>query len=211
MTREQHVRDALARFLSALRRDTDAHLQTLSAELIQVLRGEDSSPAGAAGRLVAGIRRIDDATTLRGVLDALAAAAAEHVRPSSVLLIERAAVRPYRQDGYAAERAPGETTVTGAADVARAIAAQAAVLVRSGDDPQAPPFLRVPDGSVGLLMPIVVAGQVVAMVHGEGDRRHDTDANLPEWAALVESLARHAAAKLENVTSKRTAEALGAH
>ncbi|MCC7008611.1 MAG: hypothetical protein IT184_07325 [Acidobacteria bacterium] len=205
MSREQQVRDALARFLAAVRTATDTHLDTLSHELIAVLRADAPSGGEGAAQLVEAVRRLDEATTLRGVLDALAAGTADHVTRSAVLLVDRAVARPYRQAGFPPERVPAEVRAAESAGVARAIAAQAATLVRAGDDPHAPPFMQIPAGDVALLMPVVVAQQVVALVDAEGPA---AGMATPGWAALVESLTRHASAKLENVTSKRTVEVL---
>lgn len=210
MSREQQVRDALARFLAAVRKATDSHLATLSTELIAILRTDAPAGGDGAAELLAGMREIDDATSLRGVLDALAAGAARHAADSGVLLVDRAMARPYRYDGFAPDRAPVDTSVGESGTLARAMAAQAAVIAHGGDDPAAPAFLSPPDGHVLLLVPIVVAQQVVAMAHAGGPAAGPPGSRtMPDWAAFVEALARHASAKLENVTSKRTVEVLG--
>jgi hypothetical protein len=209
MSRDQHVRDALARFLAAVRQATDTHLHTLSDELLAIVRAEGAPDADGATHLVAGIRLIDEATTLRGVLDALAASMAQHAPRTGVLLVDRAEAKPYRHAGFPPDRTPAQTTAGQSGVLARAIASQVAALGYPGDDPNAPAFLRVPDAQVQLLMPIVVAHQVVAVVHAEGAASAgDRDRQPPDWAALVETLGRHASAKLENVTSKRTVEVL---
>jgi hypothetical protein len=68
--------------------------------------------------------------------------------------------------------------------------------------------MRVATGHLGLLMPIAVAGSVVALVYAEGPDRQADQPGAPVWAEQVEVLVRHTAARLENVTSKRTVEVL---
>src|SRR6185295_5968000 len=99
MSREQQVRDAIDRFIAQLRQDMDAHLEELSSELLQIVRGDmrtsrtdleraaiEVARAVAKGgtharhdlisRVVIAVRRLDDAVTLGGVLDALVDGAA---------------------------------------------------------------------------------------------------------------------------------------
>ena len=209
MSREQQVRDALARFLSQLRKTTDTNFEILTTDLIAILRGDLAQNDEAPARLVAAIRRLDAASTLRGVLDALAAGAADHAARSVVLLVEQGVARVYRHQGFAAERQPVEVAAGSSATLASAIVSQGMVLVHPGDDPRGPAFVRVPTANMGIAMPIVVALQVVAVIYAEGPENQTAgDSSAPGWTSLVEALARHAAARLENVTSKRTVEVL---
>ena len=57
-------------------------------------------------------------------------------------------------------------------------------------------------------MPLVVGGQVVALVHAEGPDRREADPHASAWVEHVEVLVRHSSARLENVTSLRTVEVL---
>src|SRR6187399_1671083 len=100
MSREQQVRDAIERFLSHVRQQTDTHLAALSTDLLGIVKGDartaDAGLEGAAievaravakggsharhdliSRVVVAMRRLDDATTLRAIFDALVDGAAE--------------------------------------------------------------------------------------------------------------------------------------
>jgi hypothetical protein len=71
-----------------------------------------------------------------------------------------------------------------------------------------PVFMRVAPGHTGLVMPLVVAQHVVALVYAEGEDRQADQVGAPVWTEQVEVLVRHAASRLENVTSQRTVEVL---
>jgi hypothetical protein len=61
----------------------------------------------------------------------------------------------------------------------------------------------------GLVVPIVVAGSVVALLYAEGpERQAGASAAASLWTEHVEVLVRHASSRLENVTSRRTVEVL---
>jgi hypothetical protein len=68
--------------------------------------------------------------------------------------------------------------------------------------------MRVPSGQVGLILPVVVQREAVAVVYADGADRESEQAGAPVWTEQIEVLVRHASARLENVTSQRTVEAL---
>src|SRR5688572_5716371 len=129
MSREELIRDAVDRFAARVRQDTDARLQTLAGELLEVL-GDDASTgrvgveraaievARALARggnharhdlissVIGAIRRLDGATTLRGILDALAHGAASETVRIAVFLVDGGTLRSYRHYGYKPEEAP---------------------------------------------------------------------------------------------------------
>jgi transcriptional regulator with GAF, ATPase, and Fis domain len=73
-------------------------------------------------------------------------------------------------------------------------------------DPHLPYFMRMPPDHVGIAVPIIVGGEVVGVLYADGhDRRAD---HAAVWPEQVELLVRHAALRLENVTSVRTVEVL---
>jgi hypothetical protein len=59
-----------------------------------------------------------------------------------------------------------------------------------------------------LIAPLAVGGDVVAVLYAEGAERPSEQEEAAVWAEEVELLVRHAAARLENVTSERTVAAL---
>jgi hypothetical protein len=68
--------------------------------------------------------------------------------------------------------------------------------------------MRVPAGHVGVIVPLVVGQEVVAIIYVEGPERAGGQPGEPVWAEQVEVLVRHASARLETVTSLRTVEVL---
>lgn len=234
MSREQQVRDAVERFLARVRQDTDARLEMLGAELLQILSGDgstgrvdferaavDVARAVARGggharhdlitRVISAIRRLDEATTLRGILDALAEGASAEADCMAVMLVEEDAFRSYRHHGFDITRTPIDMPATASPLLTNVITfRQAASVPSAGPHPSAdtPPFMRVPDGRIGLAIPLVVGKQVVALVYAEGAERATGEPGEPVWTEQVEVLVRHASARLENVTSLRTVEVL---
>ena len=75
--------------------------------------------------------------------------------------------------------------------------------------PDVPAFMRATAGHSGVVVPIVVAGSVVAMLYAEGPERQAGSSSPGSlWTEHVEVLVRHASSRLENVTSRRTVEVL---
>jgi hypothetical protein len=234
MSREQRVREAVDRFVARVRQDTDARLEELASELLQVVQGDmranrvdveraaiEVARAVAKGggqarhllmdRVVNAIRKLDDATSLRGVLEALAEGAASEASRVAVLVLEAGILRPYRHHGFGPGLAPVELPADATPILAHAIALrQTTAVPAAGERVEAatPVFMRVVAGQLGLILPLVLGQQVVALVYAEGAARQARESGDPVWTEQVEVLVRHAAARLENVTSQRTVEVL---
>lgn len=235
MPREEQIRDAVDRFVTRVRQDTDARLQTLAGELLQVL-GDDASTgrvdaeraaievARALARggnqarhdlissVIGAMRRLDEATTLRGILDALAHGAASETVRVAVFLVDGDTLRSYRHYGYKSDGAPPADIPLAASPLLASVvmfkapAAVASAAPRTAG--RVPVFMQVAGGNAGLAIPLVVATQVVAVVYAEGSERVRSEPGEPVWAEQVEVLVRHASARLENVTSLRMVEVL---
>jgi hypothetical protein len=229
MPSEQQIRDAVDRFLAQVRQDTDTRLETLAAELLQFAREDQANGivpveraavevARAVGRggaharhdlisrVIAAVRRLDEATTLRGILDA----AAETVR-SAVLLVDGEWLRSYRHYGYDRGSAPEDLRADASPLLAGVIETKQPAPLEPPSaraERSRSPFLRVLPGRVGLAMPLLLDQQVVAIVYGEGAARQPHEPGEPVWTEQVEVLVRHASARLVNVTSLRTVEVL---
>jgi hypothetical protein len=234
MSREQRVREAVDQFVARVRLDTDARLEELATELLQVIQGDartsrvdveraaiEVARAVARGggqarhqlmdRVVNAIRKLDDAATLRGVLEALAEGAASEASRVAVLMLDADTLRPYRHHGYGPGLAPVDMKADASPLLASAIALrQTTPVLAAGDRPDArmPAFMRVVTGQLGLILPLVLGQQVVALVYAEGAAKQAKESGDPVWTEQVEVLVRHAAARLENVTSQRTVEVL---
>lgn len=233
MSREQQVRDAVDRFVARVKLDTDARLQVLASELADIIGAAGAASNAAAAvelaraaergtaqtrtllieGLVAAVRRLDEATTLHGILDALADGAGKAVSRAAVLLVDTGQLRAHCHQGYPQGLAPVEIPLDAAGDVAHAVALRQPVRIHpvSGRAPaSAPPGFVPTAGRLGIVMPLVVAQQVVAVLHAEGPARHASEPAEPAWLSQIELLVRHAAARLESVTSLRMVEVLAA-
>src|SRR5688572_12521917 len=180
MSREQRVREAVDRFVARVRQDTDARLEELATELLQVIQGDartsrvdveraaiEVARAVARGggqarhllmdRVVNAIRKLDDAATLRGVLEALAEGAASEASRVAVLMLDADILRPYRHHGYGPGLAPVDMKADASPLLASAIALrQTTPVLATGDRPDArmPAFMRVVTGQLGLILPL---------------------------------------------------------
>jgi hypothetical protein len=234
MSREQEVRDAVERFLAQMRQDVDTHLEALSMELLQIVRGDmrtsrtdleraaiEVARAVAKGgsharhdlisRVVVAIRRLDDATSLRGVLDALVDGASAEASRVAVLLVDQESFRAYRHHGFAAGRVPIDLPHAGSPLLQSAMTLRQATSVHPVADRDAadvPAFMRVAAADLGLVTPVVVGQAVVALVYAEGPANAAQEPGAPVWSEQVEVLVRHASSRLESLTSQRTVEVL---
>lgn len=238
MTLEEiRIREAVDRFVSRTRADIETHLEALAAELLQSVDrpGPDGRPnveraaveiakavshgGGQARhdlitRLADAIRRLDESASLRSTIEALAYGAAAEANRAAVLIVDDDMLRCWGHHGFKSGRSPVDVPV----DIAGVVSAslklqQLSMIPPAGDrpDPTLPAFMRVPDGHVGMLMPLVVGGVVVALVYTDGaDRRGDHPGGAV-WTEQVEVLVRHAASRLENLTSRRAVEVLTAY
>jgi hypothetical protein len=233
MSREQHIREAVDRFIARQRQATDAHLEALAAELLHLVQGDmrtsradvdraavEVARAVATGgsharhdlmsRMANAVRRLDDATSLRGVLDALADGASAEASRVAVMLVDGETLRSYRQYGFAPGVASSNLPVSASPLLAVAVKLRQVTPVPAAErpDPTVPAFMRLAPGQVGLILPVVLQRESVALVYADGaDREHDQTA-APVWTEQVEVLVRHASSRLENVTSGRTVEVL---
>ena len=234
MSREQEIRDAIERFLSRARQTIDKELEALATDLIQIVRGDmrtsrtdveraaiEVARAVAKGGtharhdLMTGValtvRRLDDATSIRGILDVLGDGAAVGAARLAVLLVEADTVKSYRHHGFPAGETPADLPLEASPLLAGAVKLRQLTKVHpAGDrpDPRRPAFLRVEAGNLGLILPVVVGQQVVALVFGEGPDRQQDEPGAPVWTEQLEVLVRHASSRLESITSLRTVEVL---
>ena len=162
-------------------------------------------------RIVDAVRRLDEATSLRGILDALALGASAEAARAAVLIVDAANVRAYRHHGFTPGTAPVDLAINVSPLLNAAVQLKQVTTVPAvGErfDPQTPAFMRVQPGHVGLLIPLIVGREVVAVVYADGEERTTQQAGAAVWTEQVEVLVRHASARLENVTSMRTVEVL---
>jgi hypothetical protein len=226
------VKEAVERFAARVRHNIDVHLEALAEDLTQALADEDGNLAvdrlaeltrGAAAappqeekldllaKLVGAMRLQDEATTLRGIMDALARGASGEASRVSVLLVDDQTLHAFSEFGYAGGPRPADVSLDSYPSLARAVSDRQRLSLAAatgGRLPDLPGFMHAAPGNAGVVVPIIVAGSVVAMLYAEGPERQPGQSGAALWTECVEVLVRHASSRLENVTSRRTVEVL---
>jgi hypothetical protein len=228
------VKEAVERFVARVRHNIDVHLETLAADLVRTLEDEGGKVAidrlsdlakttstiqaqegklDLLAKLVGAMRLLDEATSLRGIMDGLARGASGEASRVAVLLVDSDTLRAFSEFGYAGGARPADVPLDSFPALSRTVIDQQKLVVAvgaSGRAPEVPAFMRAMSGNAGLVIPIVVAGSVVAMMYAEGPERQSGHGGQAAslWTEHVEVLVRHASSRLENVTSRRTVEVL---
>ena len=204
---KSRVKESVDRFVARVRHDVDVHLETLAQDLVKALEEEGLD---VLARLVGAMRMLDEATSLKGILDGLARGAAGQADRAAVLLLEGQTLRAFAEFGYTAANRPADVPADNCGAVARAVNERLRTTLSSaaGTVPSdVPAFMRPGAGKAGVVVPLVVGGNVVALVYADGPDRH-AGGDAAAWTESIEVLVRHAASRLENVTSIRTVEVL---
>ena len=186
-------------------RNDDAHAAATAAHDARESRVETLE------RLMHAFRRIDESSSLTGILGALARGAAAETSRVAILLVDGYMFRTWEHVGFEEGAGPTEMPVGSSGALAAAVALKQTSFVPSvieGRENTVPGFMRVPAGHTGLIVPLTVGGDVVAVLYADDALRAVEQEDVPLWAEEVQVLARHAALRLENVTSVRTVEVL---
>ena len=148
---------------------------------------------GAIVRLADALRAIDTATSLSGVLEALATSASNESARAGVFLLHEEQLRSFRLHGFPAryEGAPIAMPMTDAGVVADSITQ------RTVATSFASPFDELPPGVDATAIPLVLAGAPVGALYVEGGD-----------VSTMEILARFASRALEALTALKTARAI---
>ncbi len=163
-------------------------------------------------RLLGAVRRIDDSTSLTGILETLAQGAATQASRVTLMLVDGDVLDPWVTHGFAAGQGPREITIGTSGMLTATVALKQTSFVKPmvAREISTPGFMQVPVGHTGLVVPVVVGGEVVAVLYADDVGAAEVREDAPVWAEEVDLLVRHAAIRLENLTSVRTAEAFGA-
>jgi hypothetical protein len=158
-------------------------------------------------RLIDALRAIDDARTLSGILETLAARAAREAERAAVLLVRGGRLRGWRFIGFDSSLESGETIelpLEDAGVIAEAVKTNAVVATDSAHAMPAPSFAASPSARDTVCVPIAMAGEVVAVLYAD---RGDASASQA-WRHRIEMLARHAARCLEALVAFKAARML---
>lgn len=221
---EQAVRDAVEAERTRLLADADRQLLTLTAEREAAVAAAESRALAAAAasmeaaragereaelagltRLVESIRGLDGATSLSEVLDALALAAGRETSRAAVVVVKGDHIVGWRLSGFGArDRQPKSIDLPVAESGVIGVAATSSrpATTRSGAA-DGPGFEPLPADRVGLAMPVLVGGRVVAIVYADGVAGDADQAVASPWPEAIEVLARHAGRCLEALTAQK--------
>jgi hypothetical protein len=157
-----------------------------------------------AARLLDAVRTLDAARSLADVLDTLAESAGHEVDRAVVLVVKGERLRGWKWTGFAPETSARTIDLDfDAAGIAGAVVRTGAAVSRpegeaAGNLPL-PAFAQAPGGRRAMALPVLVGGQVVAVLYADAPRS-DTPSAGSRWPAILEVLARHASRALEAVT-----------
>ena len=162
-------------------------------------------------RLMTAVRAIDDAGSLTGILGALIKGASAETSRVAILLIDGYMLRTWDHVGFDEATAPTEMPIGAAGTLAAAVALKQPSFVPpeiEGSANAVPRFMHVPAGHTGLVVPLSVGGDVVAVLYADDVRKNVEQEEAPPWTEEIQLMARHAELRLENITSVRTVEVL---
>jgi hypothetical protein len=212
MPSDDRLRDVVSGFLKRAHEDIEAQAPRLAADVTGLLRAERlahrDQHVGAFTRLAAHIAQLDDALTLSAVLKVLSGGVMAEATRVALLIVEPERLVVWGHFGFADSPSPADMALGRKGPFDAAIETRQPVAVPSGEDLARPAFMRFPPDHAGLVVPIVVGENVVALLYADGLERHPDREEGPVWPEVVEILVRHAAMRLENVTTLRTVEVL---
>jgi hypothetical protein len=160
-------------------------------------------------RLLDSVRGLDGASTLSEVLDALALAAGREAARAAVVVLRGERIHGWKLTGFG----PRDTQpklidlpLSESGVIALAVGAARAVTTRdSSTASTGPGFESLSTDRMGLAVPVVVGGRVVAVVYADAVTLDGHDRPVPScWPELIEVLARHAGRCLEALTTQKT-------
>ena len=151
-----------------------------------------------------------DSTTLTGILEALAEGAAAQTSRVALLLVDGDVLKPWVTHGYASGHGPHEIVIGSSGLLTATVALKQTSFVKPliAREITTPSFMHVPVGHTGLVVPLVVGGDVVAVLYADDVGRDEVREDAPVWTEELDLLVRHSAVRLENLTTARTNEAL---
>jgi hypothetical protein len=180
---------------------------------LERLRTERTTQVAQMERLVKAFRRLDEGQSLSHLLDVLAVQVAHQVARSAIFVVRGQSLQGWAFSGF--NGAPLDArSLSVPLDKLPALAE----VVRQGGrsevhtagfaaaDVNPLAFVSLPRAHVGVGVPVLVGGQVAAVVYGDDGTDAEKDSQGPGvWADTLELLARHAARCLEAQTAIRAA------
>ena len=188
----QELSDSAARDTAAREEETAAAARA----------SEREARLEAVERLLASVRRIDAASTLRETLEVLTQSASLETPRVAVLLIEGTSVRTFSHRGF--DEVPPAGPIAPGGVVEACVQQGQPAFTNDAAGLRAPGFAALDEHRAGFAVPLRVGGRTVAVLYADDavEGAHDAPAAWPE---ALELLARHASMHLENLTATRAA------
>ena len=161
-------------------------------------------------RLLESIRGLDGASSLSEVLDALATASAKEAARAAVVVLRGDRIQGWKMSGFGPRDSQPKSIdlpLAEAGVIGMAVGAARVVSTRDGQAAAAGPgFEKLSADRMGLAVPVIVGGRVVAVVYADGVSMDGHETAVPSgWPEVIEVLTRHAGRCLEALTTQKTA------
>ena len=158
-----------------------------------------------ADRLAAGLKTLDDATSLGDVLDGLTRLACQETGRAVVFLVREDRLRGWRAVGFdAVEMIVGSDLPYDQTGVVGEAAKSGAGREHPNGDSSSLPAFATGNGSRhALALPVVVGGSVIAVLYADVAQTDRPDE--PRWPVILDVMARHAGRVLEAMTLRQAA------
>jgi hypothetical protein len=207
------LKDDLHRGIAEERRTLEARLADEQAALTGFQAEAQREQAAMLVRLLDAVRRLDAASSLSAILESLAQCTLAEASRVVILVVNGDTLQSWGHFGFAPGQGAFDVPMHAVDRLASVVSTQQSAVFRAAEanhDASLPPFMRPPPGHVGLVVPLVVGDEVVAVLYADGLEHgaNSQEQGRAAWADEVELIARHARARLENVTSERTVNAL---
>jgi len=180
----------------------------LAKDVAEAAAAARQSELAQLDRIVAAIRRFDQARSLTDVLDALGDVTSREAPRVALFLVRGGHLAGWRASGFGPAIDPRAIEVANdeSSLLWRAIASGLALSTTDAPsgDRWTTPFGQLGHDAAGLAVPVRVGGETVAVIYAD-DATDGPRAVPSAWPEVVEVLARHAARCLEVLTMSRTA------
>jgi hypothetical protein len=200
------VADAEARVRAAMEAKATTDLE--SAVAAARVKEREIEMAGVS-RLLESVRGLDGATSLSEVLDALALAAGREAARAAVVVLRNDRIQGWRMSGFGPRDSQPKSIDLALAEsgvIGLAVGAARAVTTRDSQSTgTGPGFESIPQDRMGLAVPVIVSGRVVAVVYADAVTGDGHEKQVPSsWPELIEVLARHAGRCLEALAKEKS-------
>jgi hypothetical protein len=198
---ESEIEDA-RRLAQAQVEDVQRASDSRIFELMQELTASREQ-AARNDRLIAAFRAMDEAPSLAAVLERLAQCAGREVDRAAILIVKSDLLYAWRLIGFELD---GQSTeqmdvpINDGSFLGTAVRERRSEVRARHDHPdlQLPPFLASTPSRTAAAFPVMVAGDVVAVLYA--DAPEPGDGGTPEWCHRMETLTRSASRILEALT-----------